>query len=162
MDCTNSIRLRCLHVTRRGSSNSTSTFRKQARSSSLRRPLGSGRSMVRLTELLAKRKWQKRCLRTNIAAPQDIQQSGKVRKLLSPRTVKEEGAGALRSFPGSSSGVVGGCENHGKQRCCGLETSRWKCGTLVDSVARGLHGRRAELRRWGESRKERCVAQDRR
>ena len=35
-------------------------------------------------------------------------------------------------------------------------------GTLVDSVARGLHGRGAELRRRGENRKEGSVAQDRR
>ena len=38
--------------------------------------------MERLTELLANRKWQKRCLRTNIAAPEDIQLSGKVRVAL--------------------------------------------------------------------------------
>ena len=38
--------------------------------------------MEKLTELLANRKWRKRCLRTNIAAPEDIQVSGKVRVAL--------------------------------------------------------------------------------
>ena len=38
--------------------------------------------MEKLSELLANRKWQKRCLRTNIAAPEDIQVSGKVRVAL--------------------------------------------------------------------------------
>ena len=38
--------------------------------------------MDKLAELLAKRKWRKRCLRTNIAAPEDIQLSGKVRVAL--------------------------------------------------------------------------------
>ena len=47
--------------------------------------------MDKLTELLAKRKWEKRCLRTNIAAPEDIRQSGKVRvALVSSNCVKKE------------------------------------------------------------------------
>ena len=47
--------------------------------------------MDKLTELLAKRKWEKRCLRTNIAAPEDIRQSGKVRvALVASNCVKKE------------------------------------------------------------------------
>ena len=37
------------------------------------------RKMERVEELMAKRRWVKHCLRTNCAAPEDIQQTGKIK-----------------------------------------------------------------------------------
>ena len=65
--------------------------------------------MDKVLELMSKRKWQKHCLRVNVAQPEDIKITGsvKVAKIYSKVLNNREGTRALRRHQGRGTRVVG-------------------------------------------------------
>ena len=123
--------------------------------------------MDKVLELMSKRKWQKHCLRANVAQPDDIVTYGTVKvakiysNVLNNRDKEPELYDAIKGVApewwGDDTQIT-----LNKDLVC-KETQRpCEQGALLDPVVGGLHRRSTELRRWCQDRRQGGLAQDQR